>query len=284
MLAAVVTALLATGCSGGAPEPGAAPESPAPATTSVTPTPRDLPRSMAALGDSMTRAFLACAPIADCPEASWATGSIEDVRSHRQRLAEAAGRDVEEHNLAVSGARVAGLADQVRQAVAARPEYVTILVGANDACRPSEDSMTPAGEFARDFGTALDALVRGLPEARVLVASIPDLQRLWEIGRDVDRVHQTWERFGVCRSMLGAATDTSNAADERRRRVRARVVAFNAAMARACERHPTCRWDGNAVFEYDFTLAEVSDRDYWHPSREGQRGLAEVAWRAGYWG
>lgn len=279
----VTAALLAAGCTDGATEPGAAPGSPAPATTASA-TPRDLPRSMAALGDSMTRAFLVCAPVGDCPEASWATGSFEDVRSHRQRIAEAAGWEVQAHNLAVSGARVADLAAQVRNAVAAEPAYVTILIGANDACRPAEDSMTPVAEYARDFGAALDALVRGLPQARVLVVSIPDLHRLWEIGRDVARVRETWERYGVCRSMLGAAADTSAAAHERRRRVRERVVAYNATMARACARHATCRWDGDAVHDYDFTLDEVSDRDYWHPSRAGQRMLAEVAWRAGYWG
>ena len=287
----LVTALLlaaTAGCDGGSPA------TPAPATTAAAPTrpatetatrPRpDLPRSMAALGDSMTRAFLVCAAPGDCPEASWATGTYPDVASHAARIGELAGRPVTARNLAVSGARVAGLASQVASVVAARPAYVTVLIGANDACRPSEDAMTPVAEFARDFDRALDALVRGLPEARVLVLSIPDLLRLWEVGHAVADVRETWDRYGVCRSMLGAAADRSAAADARRARVRDRVVAYNDAMAAACARHRTCRWDGGAVFGYDFTLAEVSPRDYWHPSREGQRALAEVSWRAGYWG
>lgn len=39
--------------------------------------------------------------------------------------------------------------------------------------------------------------------------------------------------------------------------------------------------DGNAVFNYPFQPRHVSTRDYFHPSLEGQRVLAEVTWNAG---
>jgi len=41
---------------------------------------------MAALGDSITRAFAACGRGGDCVETSWATGTIKDLDSHAQRL------------------------------------------------------------------------------------------------------------------------------------------------------------------------------------------------------
>ena len=237
---------------------------------------------MAALGDSITRAFAACERGGDCVEASWATGTAEGLDSHAQRLGIDDPADVA--NLAVSGARVAGLAGQVRAAVAARPEYVTVLIGANDACAADEADMTPVEEYTVTFDEALDGLVRGLPEARVLVLSVPDLSRLWEVGRDQPEVVRTWESYGICASMLADPEDTGTEAQDRRERVRARVQAYNAAMAAACDRHaPNCRSDRNAVFDTRFDLSDVSPVDYWHPSGQGQATLARVAWEAGFW-
>ncbi|MDP9428925.1 MAG: GDSL-type esterase/lipase family protein [Actinomycetota bacterium] len=238
--------------------------------------------SMAAVGDSITRAHAACGRGGDCVEASWATGSAEGLGSHRQRLGIDDPASV--HNLAVSGARVADLATQVRAAVETRAQYVTVLVGANDACAAEEAAMTPVEEYASAFGEALDALVRDLPEAQVLVLSVPDLARLWEVGKDRPEVRRVWESSSICPSMLAEAQDTSAGAQARRERVRARVQAYNEAMAAACDRHAgNCRHDGNAVFDHRFDLADVSPVDYWHPSSSGQATLARVAWEAGPW-
>ena len=238
------------------------------------------PRAMAALGDSITRAAAACGRGGDCVEASWATGTAEHVDSHAQRL------DLEDAgaNLAVSGSRVAGLAAQAEAAVRARPDYVTVLIGANDACAADESAMTAVAEYTRDFAAALDTLVRGLPDARILVVSVPDLSRLWEVGKDRPEVRRVWESAGVCGSMLADPSDTGAAAQARRDRVRARVQAYNTAMATACARHvPQCRSDGNAVFDHRFDLDDVSTLHYWHASSRGQATLARVACQAGFW-
>ena len=270
VLAAVLAVTTAVACTGGNPtEPAAAGEAPQ-------------PRSMVALGDSITRAVAACGRSGNCVEISWATGTAEDVRSHGQRL------DLDSPegtlNLAVSGARVSGLASQVRSAVQERPDYVTVLIGANDACTTEETAMTSVEDYTGAFNAALDALVRGLPNARILVLSIPDLGRLWEIGKDRPDVRGVWQAYGVCPSMLADPTDTSAAAIARRQRVRARIQAYNAAMAAACGRHPAqCRHDQDALFDYRFNLDEVSDIDYWHPSKRGQATLAQIAWEAGFW-
>jgi lysophospholipase L1-like esterase len=270
LLAAAVSVAAAAGCSEGSSPTGVAGERPAE------------PREMAALGDSITRAFAACGRGGDCAETSWATGSAEHLDSHAQRL----GLDDPDssHNLAVSGARVAGLASQVEAAVRVRPDYVTVLIGANDACAADEAGMTSVEEYTVTFAAALDGLVRARPEARILVLSVPDLGRLWEVGKDRPDVRRVWESSGVCRSMLADPADTSAAAQARRDRVRARLQAYNAAMAAACDRHaPRCRYDRNAVFDYRFHLDDLSTVDYFHPSRRGQATLAQVAWAAGYW-
>ena len=270
ILCAVVAVVAAAGCTGASPSVDAGADRAA------------RPGAMAALGDSITRAFAACGRGGDCVEASWATGTAERLGSHAQRL-QLRGPD-RSSNLAVSGARVAGLAAQVDAAIEVQPGYVTVLIGANDACAADERDMTSVEEYTRAFDEALDALARGLPEARILVLSIPDLGRLWEVGRHRPEVRRVWESSGVCRTMLADPLDTSAAAQGRRDRVRARIQAYNAAMAAACDRHaPRCHHDGNAVFDYRFDLDDVSRLDYWHPSRTGQATLARVAWDAGFW-
>ena len=172
----------------------------------------------------------------------------------------------------------------MQAAVRLRPEYVTVLIGANDACTADESSMTSVADFTRAADAAIDALAAGVPDARILVASIPDLARLWEVGKDRPEVRSVWESYGICQTMLGRPTDESSATQERRSRVRARVQAYNAAMATACRRHaPQCRDDGNAVFDYRFDLEDVSTVDYWHPSARGQATLSRVTWEAGFW-
>jgi len=84
----------------------------------------------------------------------------------------------------VSGAQVADLASQAEAAVLMRPDYVTVLIGANDACAADEAAMTPVAEYTEAFDSALDILVQGLPDARILVLSVPDLGRLWAVGKD----------------------------------------------------------------------------------------------------
>jgi hypothetical protein len=65
------------------------------------------PASVAALGDSITRGYDACALLADCPAVSWATGTRPGVRSLAERLGAR-----HTWNYAVSGARMADLPRQ----------------------------------------------------------------------------------------------------------------------------------------------------------------------------
>src|SRR5215207_549966 len=106
--------------------------------------PGPVPKSMAALGDSMTRGFNACGFFFDCTSHSWSTGTYQPVRSHYLRLL-ALSPAISGHNYndARSGARMADLNGQAAMAVSQKVDYVTILMGANDACTSSVSTMTP---------------------------------------------------------------------------------------------------------------------------------------------
>ncbi|HEY8472418.1 MAG TPA: SGNH/GDSL hydrolase family protein [Natronosporangium sp.] len=243
------------------------------------------PDSMASMGDSITRAFNVCGFFIDCPSRSFSTGSNSSINSHYLRI-RAVNPAINGNNFnhAESGARADDLPGQAAEVVARGDvDYITILIGANDACTSSEASMTPVSTFRSHIDTALATLKSGLPEARLLVISIPDIKQLWAAGRNNFLARTVWSLGNICQSML--ANPTSNAADDvaRRDRVQQRVIDFNEQLAAACAAYgPNCRFDNNAVFNTSFTLAQVSGWDYFHPNAAGQALLAEVSYEAGY--
>lgn len=267
-----------TGCTGGssATTKGAArPQSPSPSPVRVW----DVsPASIAAVGDSITRGFDACSVFADCPEVSWATGTDDGVNSLAVRLLGAAKAPSHSWNHAVSGARMAQLPEQMALASKERPDLVTVMIGANDACRDSVRLMTPVADFRASFEASMRQLRGAAPKSQVYVSSVPDLKRLWSTGRGNALGKQIW-KLGICRSMLGDADDMGTAAVARRDAVQERVVAYNEVLRDVCAKDLRCRYDGGAVFEYRFTGKQLSRWDWFHPGRDGQARLAEIAYR-----
>jgi hypothetical protein len=112
----------------------------------------------------------------------------------------------------------------------------------------------------------------------VLVASIPDLYRLWQALEGNIRAELTWRVAHICQSMLaypGTGAD--------RLAVAAQEQADNGALVAVCARFSHCRDDAGAVYQERFTAAQVSTVDFFHPSVAGQQALAAVTWTAGFW-
>jgi lysophospholipase L1-like esterase len=285
-LALLVTALLLGGCSVGGSHPDSGRGAPSAhisqsggASAGASGTPRRAapvrpwnvkPPTVAALGDSITRGFDACQPLTDCPQVSWATGSRTKGESVSARLGAS-----ESWNLAQSGALIADLPAQARAAAAHRPAMVTVLIGANDACTADVGAMTPVADFRATFEDTLAYLHRTLPDTQVMVASIPDLERLWSVGRSSKLGSEVW-KLGLCPTMLADANSDSASAQARRTEVRDRVIAYNAALGQVCQQYARCRYDGGAVFRYPFSTSDLSTWDWFHPNERGQGALAGV--------
>ncbi|MFG2497238.1 SGNH/GDSL hydrolase family protein [Streptomyces sp. NPDC048441] len=272
------TALTACDASGGdspAPKGPSARDKPSP---KPTPTWDSTPDSLAAVGDSITRGFDACSVLADCPEVSWATGTDSGVRSLATRLLGKERAAEHSWNFAKTGARMEDLPEQVAEATAKRPELLTVMAGANDACRDSAESMTPVARFRADFEESMRTLRRELPKTQVYVTSVPDLKRLWSKGRTNPLGKQIW-KLGICSSMLADPDARDASATERRATVQSRVVAYNKVLKDVCAKDLRCRYDGGAVFDYRFDGDQLSHWDWFHPSKDGQSRLAELAYR-----
>jgi lysophospholipase L1-like esterase len=241
------------------------------------------PNSMAALGDSISRGFNACPTFGECLSAVWSTGSDAGVDSHYTRIL-AVNPAIAGHafNDAVSGSTMSNLKNQAQSAVNQQVEYVTIEMGGNDVCKPSEAQMTSVATYQAQFQQAMTTLTTGLPDAHILVASVPDVLRLWEVGKDLAAARTTWANFGICQTITANPLSTAPADVDRRQRVHQRVIDYNTALATVCMQYANCRFDGNAVFNSRFGLSDLSSADYFHPSYAGQTGLAILSYAAGY--
>ncbi|HWO47787.1 MAG TPA: SGNH/GDSL hydrolase family protein [Solirubrobacterales bacterium] len=269
------------------------------------------PRTMAALGDSITRAYNSdgpgcpTGPGLDCPKNSWATGTNPLVDSFRERLDASFPGALTAYNDAVSGARAVHLLGQAETAAAQEPDFVLIEIGANDACASTP---TPPATFRDQVRAALEVLVEANPKVYIQLMSIPDINQLRTIFTEPPDQNALlrWEKFSVCQGLLANPLSTEPADEERRAVFRAQVIAYNDALAEVCAEFKRCRWDGYAVFGSEFTTADVatvqntsgidippfnllpifgtgnanSTADYFHPSIAGQARLAEAAWSA----
>jgi lysophospholipase L1-like esterase len=241
------------------------------------------PNSMASTGNSITRAFNTGGFFEDAPANSWSTGDNGAVNSHYLRIL-AAEPAIEGHryNDAVSGAKMADLLPQVERANSQNVAYVTILIGANDVCTRVEASMTPVATFRQQFETAIQTLSSGSPRARIFVAGIPNIYRLWRIFKDNLLARTTWSLFDICQSLLDNPRSDDPEDIARRERVRERIIALNQQLLEVCELYIHCRFDGSVVYSFRFMAEDVSKRDYFHLSLEGQRELAAITWTASF--
>jgi lysophospholipase L1-like esterase len=238
------------------------------------------PSSMAALGDSITRAYDVCCSYADHPEKSWSTGSASDtITSHYERLVNL-NPTITGHaaNLAVTGAKMVNGPGQAG-GVSAGTGYVTILLGANDICTSSISTMTPTATFQSQFNSTLSTLQGLNPPPLVFVSSIPNIYQLWSTLHTNVAARLVWASARICQSMLSSSNTESQ-----RQAVAAHETELNNALQSTCASYSFCRWDNLATYNVKFSSSQVSTLDYFHPNESGQALLAGKTWAASYWG
>jgi lysophospholipase L1-like esterase len=246
-----------------------------------------LPARMVAVGDSITTAtdvgWCCVNPNGGNPQYSWSTGTELAVNSHNLRIIAAnGGAEVATLNTAQPGADSGDLDEQLSaasqffaQPSGLGPDYVTVLMGGNDLCW----NPTPTGVFRQRVQSAFAQFFSANPDAYVFVASIPNLYQLWNVLHNNPVARLTWSVFNICPEMLG-----NDVTQSERLRLLRQEQTLNGILAATCGAYTNCRWDNYATFNYQFTAADISTVDYFHPSVTGQCDLAAVTWNASYWG
>lgn len=235
------------------------------------------PNSIAALGDSITRAACTDTTCADRPANSWSTGTNPAVQSHLLRLRAAlkSTLSIRAFNFASSqGVTMADLAGEARQAVRSGAEYVTIEMGGNDLCNTPGTS--PA-VFRRNLERGLAPLVsvHGGYQPKVLLLSLEDEAAHWRILRADPVATKAFKKGAVLGCNLGYYTATKTALST----IEARTKVLNKILADVCNRHPFCLFDGGTYFRMPLKASYFSPADYQHLTLAGQRALAAAEWK-----
>ena len=87
-----------------------------------------------------------------------------------------------------------------------------------------------------------------------------------------------WDVADICQSLL-APTRT----EAQRQLVRTRNIEFNTVLQQDCVKYDRCRFDDNAVFNFQFGTVHVSKLDYFHRSLSGQAAFAQTTWARTWW-
>jgi lysophospholipase L1-like esterase len=182
---------------------------------------------------------------------------------------------------------MADLDRQASLAVGRGVDYVTVLMGANDACTATTGAMTPVATYRRQLDAALATLRGGLPNARILVLSVPDVEHLWRLFRDDDAAkrrvgdvpHLPVDARAAARVDRGRP-DAPGRGERAHRRLQRRARGGLRRRQRSGLRAlPLGR---GLLHDTAFTREQVSHLDFFHPSAAGQRELADRAWAIGF--
>ncbi|GAA1998035.1 SGNH/GDSL hydrolase family protein [Microbacterium ulmi] len=270
----LATVLAVAGCAPQPADAGSPPSAEPSASASF------VPGSLVVIGDSMSLGVASCGAPEPCLDASWAVGTDPSVDSISQRLTSRTGTAPATAAIAQLGAGVSFADAAVDSLSQKEADLVLVLLGANDACTSSMDAVTSADDFAAGYAALLTGVRQAAPEARIVAFSVPDLLRLWELGRDDPAIAKAWGASPSCRSLLGNADSDAAADVARRAEIGALLDAYDDAIARACAATAGCTFDDGAVHGVVFQDDDVSEVDHFHASRAGQATLAAAAWPA----
>ena len=277
------------------------------------------------IGDSIGEGEAANGTIGDPNhETVWSTGydAGDSVNSLNERFEANSAADYYENNLsrdsmfnhAVSGAVMADFAAQagdiVSAAYSAIPSgsagMITILLGNNDVCAPSLDSMTDPIVFENQYRAGLDVLSGSVEtsSASIHVSSLPAIYWLWNAKRDnfLCRVF-VWP-FVPCENLLDNPVDdcvsTTSRLDPdkiypgdgsnciRRKTFHAKIRdTYNPILRNVLQEYIDNKKLPNAyfidVFDVQFTSTHVNNGDCFHPSESGHALLSENEWCRSEW-
>ncbi len=284
----------------------------------------ELPQSMATMGDSISAGMLAMysreqaqnifvdfrvilrlvglllrsdTRSMETPKLSWASGLDSKYRtvSHAHRLSYMLGKKINAYNAAVSGNESKDLLNQLADIVKWSkknnhnnfPDYVTILIGANDICADDPDSMVTPDVYENNLREVVGQILKKNPQTKVFLSSLPDIENLRSIAKDsmlmgrkpFPRCQDLWRKVNPCPTL------TTLDDPQVRGRVKLRVEEFNSVLARIASENQLLGYqvrNGHGVFDSKFDMNLLSV-DCFHPNRDGQSFISEKTWEGTWW-
>ena len=235
------------------------------------------PLTFVAIGDSLTTGFNAQRLLDNFPF-SWATGttSTSAFVSQASRVEQVAGRTVKRLNFAVAGSRALDLARQAAETQDQKPDFATVLIGANDVCSWPEDHHEALGQFDRDLRAGIDGLLAKNPDVRIALVPVPDMGKLYDLG-STHGCQAIWNIVGLCSALLGSERSPAE-----RQSFLHRLEDLNHQVESiAASYRNNVRFEA-ALADVQFEWQDISRIDCFHPSVAGQGKLSQKLWETSW--
>jgi lysophospholipase L1-like esterase len=244
--------------------------------------------------------------VVDRRHLSWATGidPQDRVLSHGGRLDYLSGGKIRLENFAISGAhagpregdntnmievQMPRLLEWSRENLGqAAPDYVVVLIGANDVCEHSVEEMTPVNVYQQRVSDAVDTLLERSPNTRILLSSLPNIETLRGVAKDArlmppyfNKCEDLWKTAYKRCSTLTLETDPYQ-----RARVAQRVTDFNGVLRDLAETRAAKYGDRIRYAPKTFDVVfdpNVLAVDCFHPNDIGQDMIAAATWESSWW-
>ncbi len=237
---------------------------------------------MAAIGDSITTGFNAKNPL-DNKSLSWSTGytTTERVQSHYKRAQNVFDGEVYQLNMAKAGARsdaIEAQMENVAKSLKGRElDYLTVMIGANDVCSWPADHGENLHQFDTRVRNTLDRALALNPDIKITLVPVPDMLRLYELGKATAACSARWKIFNICAPLL-----QNHDADERAA-FGQRVIDLNDSLAQIASEYSQSVHYAADVATFSFEKEDISGYDCFHPSWRGQDKIAEKSWLGGWY-
>lgn len=227
---------------------------------------------------------------------SWSTGMDPRYRiiTHAERL-EYMNPQLKVFNAAVSGSLAHGVlknqlddlsAWSLQQTGDTLPDYVTLLIGANDLCSHNVDSMTSASRFEVQIQDTIDRVMES-PNTRLLVSSTPkvtDLKRfhgsrLMGVG-PLKTCQEAWDLTKFCQVV------TDDQPQHIQEIVKDRLETYNQILEEVVSSRREKYGDRIRIAK-DIYHYEMSDRDLsidcFHPNKLAHQKLSDLTFEKTWW-
>src|SRR5205809_1047190 len=263
-------------------------------------------------GDNVSRSWAT----GDDHGTSFCSAGPTGTYSHAERLECAAGGNITNFNDARTGATMLG--DFASQATTIKmnlssslaPRYVPVFMGHNDACShttsrtgnscsgdsdPNNYCRPTNAAFEREFRRGLDQLIQ-IPSVRVAVLALVRISELCNFGSKSScgagfgaHCSSAWGTFNICESL------TTDCSDQRRIDMYNTLVGYNEVLERVSGEYAAIATGGLSAtgavkapdvqlkfgigsFNYQFSSADISCCDCFHPADGAHAKLAEFSW------
>ncbi len=166
------------------------------------------------------------------------------------------------------------------------PDYVAILVGANDLCSPLDESPVTVADYESNVEKIVTQIFEANPQSEVLISEIPNISQLWDRHRDYKisnfrgarTCSELWNQTKFCDNFLRGNEENRAVASRTLQQynvVLSRVVARRSAEGQKIRFAP-------GVYDSPIDAKDISV-DCFHPSQEGQKQIADVTWQSTAW-